>query len=278
MEVVGNVGIFQQGAYLKVHTWGVLENFLRKGNSPQDFLANLNILVGYRVDVGVLRGWSQVPPLLRVLREVLGAAGQLLSSPSLLLPIPLTGLRPLPSLLGVAQSLGEQGIEFSELPPRPWGKLPGLSILEEEVGLHPLPLANANRPRPGLVGAGYLRPLLPLILFITMFPTLPIGIYSSLSSLLWLSMLVSLSAIHFWLPFNSLLMSAWLLKMTSLLWYHWLIIHVWWINCVNSSSTTTCAFVYIYLCHLHVHAYPLLLKKLYKEYFFLLVYYFMFTF
>ena len=53
MEVVGNMGIFQQGAYLKVHTLGGLENFLREGN----FLGDLNILVRYRVSVGGFRGW-----------------------------------------------------------------------------------------------------------------------------------------------------------------------------------------------------------------------------
>ena len=93
------------------------------------------------------------------------------------------------------QLLGEEGIDFPELLfPGPWSKLLGLSILKKDVGLHPLPLAKANMPWPGLVGAGNLRPPLPLILFITMFPALPIGIYSSLSSLLCLSMLVSLSA------------------------------------------------------------------------------------
>ena len=54
MEVVGNMGIFQQGAYLKVHILGDLENFLREGNflGVENFLEDLNILVQYRIVVG----------------------------------------------------------------------------------------------------------------------------------------------------------------------------------------------------------------------------------
>ena len=87
-------------------------------------------------------------------------------------------------------------------PPKTWGIFPILTSFGEEAGISPHPLANANKPQPGLEGEGGLRALLPPILFITILPTLPIGIYPSPFSCTCLSTLASLVAMSLSISFQ----------------------------------------------------------------------------
>ena len=95
MELLGNVGIFQKGAYLKVHTSGGLENVTGEGNFPEveTFLKGLGILARYRVDVGGSGRFMVDSTSPQWSWGALGSAGYWLSPPFFLPSILLTGAR-----------------------------------------------------------------------------------------------------------------------------------------------------------------------------------------